>query len=290
MKRIAVSGVSGFVGKRLLQYNRERFSIMPLLLREQHCDTLNLSGIEAVVHLAGKAHQMEPIDDQVYFDVNYELTRQLADRAKQEGVKQFIYISSTKVYGDDIQQVLNEQSPCRPTDAYGASKLKAEQHVLSMANNHFKVAVVRPPLVYGPEVKGNMIRLLQLANTKYPLPFGNSRNARSMVFVDNLAALINRIIEQRAGGIFVAGDQKPVATDELIALMRKCLGKSRGLITVPGFFRPVIKIIRPALYTRLFGSFVVDNQVTNRQLDFTPPCSTEQGVANMVNWFKQVNG
>jgi len=290
MQTMAVSGVSGFVGKRLLEYNRQKFALMPLLLREQSCNTLDLKGVDTVVHLAGKAHQMEPIDDQVYFEVNYELTKQLADRAKQQGVQQFIYISSTKVYGDDIQEVLNEQSPCRPADAYGASKLKAEQYVQSIADNHFTVAVVRPPLVYGPEVKGNMIRLLQLANKNYPLPFGNSRNARSMVFVDNLVALINCIIEKRAGGVFVAGDLKPVATDELIGLIRKYLGKNRGLVTVPGPLRSVIKYIRPALYRRLFGSFVVDNHATNRQLGFTPPCSTEQGVAEMVNWFKKAHG
>lgn len=273
-----------------MQYNRDRYITVPVPLRGQDCSTLDVSGIDVVVHLAGKAHQMQQIDDQVYFDVNYDLTRQLADRAKQQGVKQFIYISSTKVYGDDIREELDEQSPCLPTDAYGASKLKAEQYLQSIAGDNFTVAIIRPPLVYGPEVKGNMIRLLQLANKNYPLPFGHSRNARSMVFVDNLLALINRVVEQGAGGIFVAGDQRPVATDELIGLIRKYLGRNRGLVTVPGPLRAVIKIIRPALYTRLFGSFVVNSHGTNRQLDFVPPCSTEQGVAEMVRWFKQANG
>jgi nucleoside-diphosphate-sugar epimerase len=135
-----------------------------------------------------------------------------------------------------------------------------------------------------------MIRLLQLANKNYPLPFGNSRNARSMVYIDNLVALINHIIEQKAAGIFLAGDQRPLATDELIGLIRKYLGKSRRLVTVPGPLRTIIKKSRPALYTRLFGSFVADNTGTNRQLGFTAPYTTEQGVAEMVNWFKQANG
>ena len=287
MPTIAVTGASGFVGKRWLEYNKERHITIPLSLRTQHAGTLDLKGVDVILHLAGKAHQMEPIEDQVYFDVNYKLTRQLADRAKQQGVRQFIYISSTKVYGDDIRETLDEQSPCRPTDAYGASKLQAEQYIQSIGDASFAVAIVRPPLVYGPGVKGNMARLLQLADKNYPLPFGNSRNARSMVFVDNLLELINRIIEQKADGIFVAGDRQPLATDALLGLIRKELGKSRRLFTVPGPLRAGIRIIRPALYTRLFGSFVVDNSATNRQLDFMPPYTTEQGIAQMVSWFKQ---
>lgn len=290
MKKIAVTGASGFIGKRLVQYNRERYSIASLSLKKQDCNTLDLEGIETVVHLAGKAHQMEPINDQVYFDINYELTRRLADRAKHQGVRHFIYISSTKVYGDDIQEELNEQSPCYPSDAYGASKLKAEQYVQSIAGEDFTVAIVRPPLVYGPEVKGNMIRLLQLADKNYPLPFGNTRNARSMVYIDNLVELINHIIEQKASGIFLAGDRQPLATDVLIGLIRKGLGKNRRLVTVPGTLRAVIKMVRPALYIRLFGSFVADNTATNKQLGFTPPYTTEEGVADMVNWFKKTNG
>jgi len=290
MITVAVTGASGFVGRRFVACNRERYHIISLPLRDANPEAANLEGVGAVVHLAGKAHQMEAIDDQVYFDVNYELTKKLAMRAKEQGVKQFIYISSTKVYGDDVKETLNELSPCYPDDAYGASKLKAEIYVQSLAGDNFTVAVVRPPLVYGPEVKGNMIRLLQLADKNYPLPFGSSGNARSMVFVDNLVALINRIIEKNAAGIFVAGDLKPLATDELITLIRKHLGKPRRLVTVPGLFRRVIKTLRPALYTRLFGSFVVDNNATNRRLDFIPPYSTEQGIAGMVNWFKQANG
>ena len=287
MPTIAVTGASGFVGKRWLAYNKDRYINISLSLRELDAAALDLKGVDALLHLAGKAHQMDPIEDQVYFDVNYELTRQLADRAKQQGVRQFIYISSTKVYGDDIRETLDERSPCHPTDAYGTSKLQAEQYVQSLADGTFTVAVIRPPLVYGPGVKGNMARLLQLADKNYPLPFGNSCNARSMVFVDNLVELINRIIEQNAGGVFIAGDRQPLATDALLGLIRKELGKSRRLFTVPGPLRAGIRIIRPALYTRLFGSFVVDNGATNRKLDFIPPYTTEQGVAQMVNWFKQ---
>ena len=289
MKKVAVTGATGFVGKRFMEINRDRFDLLPLSLRWREPADIDLAGVSSVVHLAGKAHQMEPIEDRIYFDVNYELTRQLAERAIQQRVKHFIYISSTKVYGDDIHEVLNEHSPCTPGDAYGGSKWKAEQYLASVHSNAFKVAVVRPPLVYGPGVKGNMIKLLQLADKKYPLPFGNSGNSRSMVFVDNLVALIDTIIDREAHGVFIGGDSKPVSTDALILLMRHYLSNPKGLLTIPGFIRPVIRKLKPALYTRLFGSFVVDNSATNERLHFVPPYSTAEGVAEMVKWYKGLN-
>ena len=287
MQKVAVTGITGFVGKRFAAYNHKTFDIIPLSLRETVIEQIDLRGITTVVHLAGKAHQMQPIDDQVYYDVNYGLTRLLAEKAKLQGVRQFVYISSTKVYGDNVKETLNEQSPCLPTDAYGASKLKAEQYLQTAATGSFKIAIIRPPLVYGPEVKGNMIRLLQLAGKNYILPFGKSRNARSMVFADNLVELINTIIVQEAEGVFIAGDREPVATDALILLIRKYLGNRKGLVSMPAPLRILLRKLKPGLYTRLFGSFVVENANTNRKLGFVPPYTTEYGVEQMVNWYKQ---
>ncbi|HEY4148715.1 MAG TPA: NAD-dependent epimerase/dehydratase family protein [Chitinophagaceae bacterium] len=286
MKRVAVTGCTGFVGKRFLAYNHNRFDIIPVSLRDTDIASLDLHHVSTVVHLAGKAHQMQPIEDKIYFDINYELTRKLAETAKLQGVQQFVYISSTKVYGDDIKGKLDEQSPCAPTDAYGASKLKAEQYLQAAGTATFKVAIVRPPLVYGPEVKGNMIRLLELAGKNYPLPFGRSGNARSMVFVDNLVELINTIITSQSEGVFVAGDREPIATDRLILLIRKYLGNPKGLLSIPGPLRVVLRTLRPALYTRLFGSFVVDNSATNQRLGFVPPYTTEYGIEQMVKWYQ----
>lgn len=200
--KIALTGAGGFIGKRFLQYNKDKFDLVPVSLRETNVEDINLADTDVIVHLAGKAHDMNPVPDQVFYQVNYTLTKQLAEKARLQGVTHFIYVSSTKVYGDEANGVLNERSHCLPTDAYGKSKLQAEEMVRHLSNTRFKVAVIRPPLVYGPGVKGNMIRLLDLANRNLPLPFGNTRNARSMVFVDNLVELINVIIRRQATGIF----------------------------------------------------------------------------------------
>jgi nucleoside-diphosphate-sugar epimerase len=283
--KLAVTGPTGFVGKRFIAYNKQRFAMVPVSLRDRKPAELNLHGVDAVIHLAGKAHEMRQINENVYFNINYELTRQLADHARGQGVKQFIFVSSTKVYGDDAQDTLNEHSACMPTDAYGASKLKAEQYLQSIGTPRFKVSIVRPPLVYGPEVKGNMLRLMHLANKKVVLPLGNTRNARSMVFVNNLIELINTIVLKEASGTFIAGDREPVPTDKLILLIRKNLGNQSRLISLPGIVRSLIKKVKRGSYIRLFGSFVVDNSNTNRQLGFEPPYTTEQGVKAMVDWF-----
>lgn len=231
--RIGVTGSTGFVGKRYMEISLPGYQKYSLDLRKNIVGDLDLSTTEVVVHLAGKAHEMQPSPDEQYFLVNFEITKALADHAKHSGVGQFIYISSTKVFGDDVNSVLDEHSNCMPTDAYGKSKLKAEEYLRSISTNAFEVAIVRPPLVYGPGVKGNMIRLLDLTSRKKPLPFGNTNNARSMVFVDNLVALIDQIISEKGNGIFIAGDLKPLSTEELVISIRKNLNNTSGLISIP---------------------------------------------------------
>lgn len=287
MTKIALTGASGFVGNRFVEYNKGKFDILPVSLQEKKVTDFDLTGIDAVVHLAGKAHEMKPIPDKVYYDVNYKLTKDLAEHAKIQGVSHFVFISTTKVYGDEAGSILDEGSLCNPDDAYGKSKFQAEELLRYMADGAFKVAIIRPPLVYGPGVKGNMIRLLELANKNIPLPFQKAGNARSIVFVDNLIELLNLVIEKQASGLLIAGDEKPVSSDELIRLIRKYLGRKDGLVFVPGFLRVILKAARPSLYTRLFGSFVVDNGETNKALAFIPPYSTEYGIAQMVIWFKE---
>jgi nucleoside-diphosphate-sugar epimerase len=283
MRNVLVTGANGFVGKRFLTYNNHNFIIQTISLRNNDWQQQDFSHIDAVVHLAGKAHEMQKIDDQIYYDVNVQLTQNLFEKLTKDGVKHFVYISSTKVYGDDIQTVLNENSTCTPTDAYGKSKLAAEQFLLAQKN--CTISIVRPPLIYGAGVKGNMHKIMELCNSNKPLPFAAIDNKRSMVYVDNLVELINTIITKKEKGIFVAGDATPLSTTELVTYMRKALGKKRNLFSIPLFMRAILKKIKPALYIRLFGSFYVNNEATNRQLQFQPTYTAEHGIQQMVNDF-----
>jgi len=281
-QKILVTGANGFIGKRFVEYNKERFYITTLSVRDDVYKTFDFTGFDSIVHLAGKAHDMNCKDDSEYFNVNTDITKTLATKAKSDGVKQFIYISSVKVYGKEDRGLITEKSECMPEDAYGKSKLLAEHFLQSIQDENFKVAIVRPPMVYGAGVKGNMDRLIHLCKKKYPLPLGNIGNLRTMVFVDNMIELLNTIIDQQAQGIFIPSDKKPISTDALILMIKQSLGETNNLISIPLFLRKIIKIAKPELYKRLFGSFVMDTKATNGKLNFVPPYSTEFGIEKMV--------
>ena len=195
-RKIVITGANGFIGKRFIEYNKEHYEITTLSVRGENYKTFDFTGFDSIVHLAGKAHDMNCRDDSEYFKVNVDITKVLATKAKAEGVKHFVFISSVKVYGKEDRGLITEKSECFPEDAYGKSKLEAEQFLQTIQDENFKVAIVRPPMVYGAGVKGNMDRLIRLCQRKYPLPFGNVGNLRTMVFVDNLIELLNTIIDQ----------------------------------------------------------------------------------------------
>ncbi|MGB8194353.1 MAG: NAD-dependent epimerase/dehydratase family protein [Chitinophagaceae bacterium] len=289
MLTVAVTGAGGFVGQRFMSYKTDRYRLVPISLRSTSPAAIDLNGIDTIVHLAGKAHDMSLQDEKVYMDINFGLTKDLADHALHSGVRHFIYISTVKVYGEGTDEVLNESSACKPEDPYGKSKLMAEQYLQSLQTDAFVVSIVRPPVVYGPGVKGNIAKLIDVINKGRPLPLGNTGNRRSMVFLDNLIELIHRIIDTRQPGIFIPGDAQPLATDELIRLISKHSGKKSKLVSIPGFMRAMMRAVKPGLYKRLFGSFVIDNTGTNMRLGFTPPYSTDHGVGQMINWYKKGN-
>src|SRR4051812_25526198 len=160
--QIVITGASGFVGKRFMEYNKGRYELIALSLRAGIPANIDLMQTATILHLAGKAHEMKAVDDKLYFEINFELTRKLADEAKRQGVRQFIYISSVKVYGNMPDAFVDETTTCEPDDAYGKSKFAAEEYLRSIEDAHFRVAIIRPPLVYGPGVKGNMMRFLAL--------------------------------------------------------------------------------------------------------------------------------
>jgi nucleoside-diphosphate-sugar epimerase len=287
LPKIAVTGSGGFVGSRFMDYNRSRFNLFPVSLRSTKPTEIDLTEVDTIVHLAGKAHEMRGADESEYMEINYGLTKDLAEHSIRQGVSHFVYISSIKVYGDGVYDNLDESSACEPGDAYGKSKLQAEQFLLSIRSDKFAVAIIRPTLVYGPGVKGNMISLLRLAEKNIPLPFGGINNRRSMVFVDNLVELINCVIQKKATGIFVAADPEPVSTSDLVGLIREYLGKKKKLVHAPAWSTNLLQKLKPALYKRLFRSFVVNNKKTCDRLYFTPPFTTNYGIRQMVDWYKK---
>lgn len=287
---IILTGATGFVGQRYVAYNQEKYNIKTVSLQKTVLQNVDFQEIDTVVHSAGIAHQMQKIDPKIYFDINFEQTIAFATVAKEKGVKHFIFLSTIKVFGEHHTTVLDENTPCEPiNDPYGESKLKAEIGLKNLETSDFTVSIVRPPLVYGPGVKGNLIRFLHLGNTNYYLPFGGINNKRTMVFLDNLIELINTITDKKASGIFLAGDDRTISTTELISNIRTVLNKPQRLFKVPNIFIFLLKKIKPELAIRLFGSLEMNTSYTNQRLNHKVPYTVEKGLATMTNWFLENN-
>lgn len=282
--RIAITGASGFIGSYFIKHNT-RFSILPVDLHNKKLENFNFNGIDTVIHLAALVHQPNNKNDEQYYQINRDLAFETAKKAKLEGVTQFVFMSTAKVYGESTINNIpwDESSKCSPMDAYGKSKLEGEELVKGLEDSFFRVAIIRSPLVYGEGVKANMYNLIKLIDRFPCLPFGNVNNKRSMVYVGNLSAMINQIVNLHVSGIFIAADQEPLSTSHLCLLISRVLNKKVRLIIMPKLLRNIFKLLRPSIENRLYGSLYFDNSRTNRVLNFSPPFSSEQGIILMVN-------
>jgi nucleoside-diphosphate-sugar epimerase len=263
---IIITGISGFVGSAL-EKKLSKDSFLNLNLRNDDWKMENFNNAQSFIHLAGKAHDIKNPNSDDYYKINLNLTKQLVDKAIKDGIQQFIYISTTKVYGDDVNTIIDENTPCLPNDDYGNSKYLAEQYLLSK-KNEIRIAIIRPPLIYGPGVKGNVQKLIQLSQKKFPIPLGNINNKRSILYVENLIDFIICIYNQKAEGIFLITDGNPVSTSELIKNINLAVGNKMPLFPIPTFLQLIIKKIKPHLYKRLFGNYEINDVFSRKKLNF----------------------
>ncbi|MBK7690910.1 MAG: NAD-dependent epimerase/dehydratase family protein [Bacteroidetes bacterium] len=285
-KKILLTGANGFIGKYFIANHANEFQFITPKVRFNTAENIDMTGVDVLIHLAGKAHEMGVIDERIYYEANFELTKILAVKAKKSGVSQFIYFSSSKVFGEGGELVYNVDSACNPGDPYGKSKLMAEDFLRSVADEHFTVTIIRPPLVYGPGVKGNMINLLKLCARDAWLPFKAIENKRSMVYLGNLTALTIFCMQHKIEGIVLPGDAELVSTSDLIITIKKHMNLKNKLFSIPLLLRTMMKWTKPKLYQRLFGSFVVNSKDSNNKIQFVPPFTFDEGIKETVNWYK----
>lgn len=254
-----------------------------------------LAGAACVVHLAARTHvpretAADPLAE--YRRVNVEGTRRLAEQAASAGARRLVFLSSVKVNGETAGgRPFTENDLPRPEDAYGISKWEAEQVLRRVAaETGLEVVVLRPPLVYGPDVKGNFLRLLKLVARGVPLPLASVRNRRCLVYLGNLVDAIVKAIEapQAAGQTYLVSDGEDVSTPDLIRAIARALDVRARLFPCPvALLRAAAALVgRGEEAARLTGSLQVDVSKIRRELGWSPRYPLAQGLAETARWFK----
>lgn len=253
-----------------------------------------LDGIDTVIHLAGRVHVMkETTDDPLsaFRYVNTAGTEHLARTAAKTGVRRLLYVSTIKVNGGrTIGAPFTEEDEPAPEDPYAISKWEAEQALKRIREvTGLQTVVVRPPLAYGPGVKGNFLRLMQWVDKGIPLPLSMVRNRRSLIALDNLVDVLVRCIEspQAAGQTFLVADGEDLSTPELIRSIAKALGRRARLFPFPSILlRLGTKLLMmEGVSNRLFGSLVVDSSKVKNLLSWGPPVSVHDGLQQTARWY-----
>lgn len=238
---------------------------------------------DIVFNFAAIVHRPEIKDESTYNEVNYKLAILNAQKAKNAGIKLFTQMSTIAVYGNASEISIN--TPCNPQNPYGVSKLKADEALLAMQDENFKVAIVRPPMVYGGgRAPGNMMRLIKLADKEIPLPFKGIDNKRDFINVNNLIQYLAIIAEKQLSGIHLISDHEPVSTEYLLKVIAANLDKKVPLFKIPDFGLKLLKNVRPNEFDKLFGTLRVETTFPYESL--INRYSVEDGIREMVEWYK----
>ena len=281
--RVLVTGASGFIGSALVPALAASGVNVVGGPRQLPMLAEALTACHGVVHLANLAHAAADAD--ALWKVNVEGTRQVAEAAAVRGVRRMIYLSSIKASGEEtgIRPFDGSETPA-PADAYGRAKLAAEQALFEVAaRSQLEVVVLRPPLVYGPGVKGNFFALMRALARGLPLPLAGIANRRSLVYVGNLGQAIIRCLHAGAapGRIHTVSDGSPLSTTELCLALGQALAQPAKLFWVP----PRLLELLPG-GKRLTRSLVIDDRAIRNDLGWQPASSVDEGLLATAKWYR----
>lgn len=312
MKKILVTGASGFIGSAVCQTLMNSKKSVRAIVRLPNTRTSKsdieyisvgdmrfiknwkeiLTDVDCVIHCAGRAHVIKEKEKnplKIFREINVEVTRRLAESCIESGVRRFIFLSSIGVNGNNTngrEPFSNKDDP-NPKEDYAISKFEAEKVLLNLSKqSNLQTVIIRPPLVYGPNAKGNFFRLLKLIDLNIPLPFSSIKNNRSMIGLDNLVDVILKCIEYPVvkSDIFLVSDGEDISTPNLIKLMALSMNKRVTLFYIPMF---VIRILcsvigRTKELNQLAGFLEIDISYTKKKLNWTPSISLNESMSRIV--------
>jgi len=312
---ILVTGANGFIGKPVWsELVKAGFQVKCAVRKlnhpiNKHCTkivevgdigpetdwTNALKSITTIVHLAARVHMMkdsaiEPLSE--FRKMNVNATEHLATMAAKAGVKRLVFMSTVKVNGEQTRdKPFTESDLPHPDDPYAISKWEAEQALLKVSNETgLEVVILRPPLVYGPGVQANFLRLLQIVDRNIPLPFLNIKNKRSFIYLGNLVdAIIACCTHPNAKGeTFLVSDGEDASTAELVRMIAIAMGKKAKLFPFPQSLLSIIGTLtgKKAELNRLFGSLCIDSSKIRKVLNWKPPISMRDGIQETIKWYK----
>jgi len=279
MKRVLITGAGSYLGESIAaeltipnselrtpnseaelstpssEFRIPNFEVETLDMQNENWEQTSFTGFDAILHVAGIAHQQEGSQHaEIYYRVNRDLAVRVAEKAKAEGVKQFVFFSSMSVYGISTGHITAE-TPEQPNTHYGRSKLMAEQMITPLGDEQFQVAVLRPPMIYGKSCRGNYPRLSRMVQKLPMLP--KVRNERSMLYIGHLCAFIRRLVESGQGGCYFPQNREYVSTDELVRQIALAHGKD---LWQPIGFGWLINLLAKHInaLSKVFGSLTYD--------------------------------
>ena len=265
MKKILITGVNSYVGNSFENWVKQwptEYKVDKISVRDDSWKEKEFSRYDVILHVAGIAHvSTDPKMEELYYKVNRDLT--IAKKAKLEGVKQFIFMSSIIIYGDSShineKRVITKDTIPTPSNFYGKSKLQAEEGVLPLQDENFNIVVIRPPMIYGKGSKGNYQLLSKIAK-KSPV-FPNLDNERSMIHIDNLCEFIRLIIRNEEKGMYFPQNEEYVKTSEMVKVIANINGRKIILTKV---FNLLLKIMSnfTIVIDKAFGSLVYDKSMS----------------------------